>query len=518
MKNVKKQVSFMLLLALLCNLFPITTTYAASTTAYEQLSDSTYAIVYTLEKSGKTITYTTCELSQRGTEGYANNFSYIDNGQDDLRLFEVGINSKGQYWARVSYPVTGTTRRKTAYIPLEAITTNTYAVKTVSTGKFYCSLRQDGVNSSAYYVAKNDTVWLLSVNGNRCQILYPISNGKYRIAFANVSDYEKYCGKMEQSNSMEDVTAFFAGKTITLKSVENGKYLCADGNFTGTPLLANRDGAAGWETFIISSVTSDGWVGFKAYNGNYLSAMAHTTNTPIGAQYENLNSWECFRIYKKNNEFYIKAQINNKWLSTRVDLDNAPIQVVADNASTWERFQITYDGGQNGELENSTTSIRQKLVNYALSQVGIGDKKGDNNVIYNEWYYGKPTKGTGYAWCAAFVSYCAKECGVLNTYIPRHCYCPEGVNWFKEKGQFYKSQYYGGSYIPKAGDIVYYTKNGTESNHIGIVIDSPVNGYLQVVEGNVYCSNGDYKVVKFTANEKRHISSDYVLGYGVPNY
>ena len=207
MKNTKKQVSFIVLLALLCNLFPIITTYAASTTAYEQLSDSNYAIVYTLEKSGKTITYTTCELSQRGTEGYANNFSYIDNGQDDLRLFEVGINSKGQYWARVSYPVTGTTRRKTAYIPLEAITTNTYAIKTVSTGKFYCSLRQDGVNSSAYYVAKNDTVWLLSVNGNRCQILYPISNGKYRIAFANVSDYEKYCGKMEQSNSMIPKTA-----------------------------------------------------------------------------------------------------------------------------------------------------------------------------------------------------------------------------------------------------------------------------------------------------------------------
>lgn len=340
-RKVRKVIPIMVLLVILCNFFSVTA-YAASTTAYDQLSSTNYAIVYTLKTSGKTIPYTTAELSQRGTEGRANNSSYIDNSQDSLRLYDVGINSKGEYWAKVSYPITGTNKRLTAYIHLSDITENTHSSKSVSTGRFYCSLRQNSINSSSYYVDKNDTVWLLSVSGTRCQILYPTSNGKYRIAFANVSDYEKYCGSTQNSteNGMKDVTAHFAGKTITIQSIENAKYLCADDNFEGTPLMANRDAAAGWETFIVSSLTPDGWIGFKAHNDKYLSAMADTTDTPVGAKYDNLNSWECFRIYLKDNNFYIKAQINNKWLCTRVDLSNAPVQAYVDNASTWERFNI----------------------------------------------------------------------------------------------------------------------------------------------------------------------------------
>ena len=44
---------------------------------------------------------------------------------------------------------------------------------------------------------------------------------------------------------MKDVTAFFAGKIVTIQSVENGKFLCADSNLAGIPLMANRDAAAG---------------------------------------------------------------------------------------------------------------------------------------------------------------------------------------------------------------------------------------------------------------------------------
>lgn len=338
---MKRALCLLLVFATMCSLC-IGTASAASISAYDCLSDSKYAKVWTLATTGKVIPYTSSSLSTRGTASHgASSTAYIDCKIDELWLYDVG-ETNGKLWAKVSYPITSNNTRRTAYIYLSDITANTHSVKSVSTGKFLCSLRQNGSLSSSYYVAKGDTVWLLAVSGSRCQLLYPTSSSGYRIAWANVSEYEKYCGSITgtTSDGMIDVTAYFAGKTITIKSVENGKYLCADGNVSGTPLKANRDTASSWETFKVSALTSDGWVGFKAYNGNYLSAMADTTNTPIGAKYNHLYSWECFRIYQKGSNFYIRAQINNKWLCVRTDLSGAPVQAYVNTASTWERLSI----------------------------------------------------------------------------------------------------------------------------------------------------------------------------------
>ena len=99
--------------------------------------------------------------------------------------------------------------------------------------------------------------------------------------------------------------------------------------------------------------------------------------------------------------------------------------------------------------------------------------------------------------------------------IPKSASVSNTLNFYKNRGRFYKSRYYGGSYTPKAGDLVFYGSNG--GSHIGIIIASPVNGYLQVVEGNVLL-NGKYQVAKFTANSKRTVTSSYVYGYASPNY
>lgn len=144
------------------------------------------------------------------------------------------------------------------------------------------------------------------------------------------------------SDQLVDVTSKFAGKSITIRSVENGQYLCADSSASGTPLRANKTNAAVWETFQVSAMTKDGWVGLKAHTGKWLSAMADTKNAPINAHYDKLKSWECFRIYQKDGNYYIKAQANNKWLCVRVDSKNAPVQAYADAPSTWERLDIRF--------------------------------------------------------------------------------------------------------------------------------------------------------------------------------
>lgn len=127
--------------------------------------------------------------------------AYIDNKSDELYICDVGKNSKGTYWAKVSYPIGS--KRAYAYIALSAITDNNGShVKTAATGKFYCSYRKGVVASSSYYVSKGDTVYLIATSGSSYQILYPVSGGKWRIGWCSKTDYNKYCAS---SNSFSPV-------------------------------------------------------------------------------------------------------------------------------------------------------------------------------------------------------------------------------------------------------------------------------------------------------------------------
>lgn len=45
----------------------------------------------------------------------------------------------------------------------------------------------------------------------------------------------------------------------------------------------------------------------------------------------------------------------------------------------------------------SNYSVASNMVSYELSQLGIGDTKGNNNVKYNTWYWGRVINGSGYA-------------------------------------------------------------------------------------------------------------------------
>lgn len=194
------------------------------------------------------------------------------------------------------------------------------------------------------------------------------------------------------------------------------------------------------------------------------------------------------------------------------------------NSSDYSRYIGGDRGGGssgNGSGNSSSTSYSkaQQIASYALTQEGIGDSHGNNDIIYNTWYYGRRINGSGYAWCQAFVSYCSEKTGVLGTAVPKTASCQTAVEWYQNRGRFYKSKYYGGSYTPKVGDLVFYTSNGRSSDHVGIITGAPdASGYLDVVEGNVKCSGGNYKVVHFTKNSKRRTASSYVMGYASPAY
>lgn len=141
------------------------------------------------------------------------------------------------------------------------------------------------------------------------------------------------------------------------------------------------------------------------------------------------------------------------------------------------------------------------IVQVALSQIGnVGGEP------YWSWY----GFGSRVEWCACFVSWCADQCGYIETGVcPKYAGCVNGVAWFKEH-----NQWVDGSETPSPGMIIFYdwdSPNGESgpqdglSDHTGIV-ERVENGIVYTVEGN----SGDS-----CRQCHRAVGNYEILGYGV---
>lgn len=137
-----------------------------------------------------------------------------------------------------------------------------------------------------------------------------------------------------------------------------------------------------------------------------------------------------------------------------------------------------------------------EIVTVALSQVGNAGGEP-----YWSWY--------GFdgrvEWCACFVSWCADQCGYINSgVIPKFAGCVNGSQWFKDRGQWQD-----GGFTPEAGQIIFFDWEGDgETDHVGIV-ERCENGIVYTVEGNSgdACRQRSYPV-----------GSRSIYGYGIPAY
>ena len=143
-----------------------------------------------------------------------------------------------------------------------------------------------------------------------------------------------------------------------------------------------------------------------------------------------------------------------------------------------------------------TSGGNQAIVEVALTQLG-----NEGGQPYWSWY--------GFEgrveWCACFVSWCADQCGYIESgIIPKFAGCVDGANWFKGNGQW-KDR----SYEPSTGDIIFFDWEGDgETDHVGIV-EKCENGVVYTVEGN----SGD------TCRQNQYtVGSSSIYGYGVPAY
>ena len=169
-----------------------------------------------------------------------------------------------------------------------------------------------------------------------------------------------------------------------------------------------------------------------------------------------------------------------------------------------------------------TGNQRTDLVNVARSQLGYhegdntsqlhGESSGSSNYTEYGYWYGTQVQGHSggsyYAWCAYFISWCARQAGIPTSIISNASYACAG----SDNGDFKNLDYYArGSYTPKVGDLVFFCWEGNSScwDHVEIVIGVS-SSEVTTLGGNT----GDNNV----KSRKWSLSNSNIRGYGVPKY
>lgn len=170
-----------------------------------------------------------------------------------------------------------------------------------------------------------------------------------------------------------------------------------------------------------------------------------------------------------------------------------------------ERFTVEFAERKIQEKSDEpitdTTTIKKydtsNIAKEALKHIGSGGGK------FWGWY--GATAGT--PWCAIFAYYCLTQ---SNYTIDKSASVVGLANYYKSKNMYIDDN----DYIPKAGDLIFYSFNGYRNGltHVGIV-EKYENGMVYTVEGNWNGNGSNYasKVCK----ECRNVNDKQISGYGL---
>lgn len=177
------------------------------------------------------------------------------------------------------------------------------------------------------------------------------------------------------------------------------------------------------------------------------------------------------------------------------------------------------------EAYTLTGDERRDTVSLALTQLGYheGDSdldfdglntSGSKNFVEYNRLYGKLDNGEGngtsygYAWCAAFVSFCLRSAHVPTDAAISEVSCPRMVSWYKSIKD--RSAWQSADYIPTAGDVIFFKTGSSNavSTHVGLVVGT-TDDAIYTVEGN---SGGVVGMHRYERGDKT------IVGYGIPNY
>ena len=152
---------------------------------------------------------------------------------------------------------------------------------------------------------------------------------------------------------------------------------------------------------------------------------------------------------------------------------------------------------------------RSSVVSTAVSWLGCKESNKSNKPIVDLY---NSNMGTNFSyktpWCAIFVSAVAIKSGTTSI-IVRGSYCPSVINAYKNSKVSNYKYGAGASYVPKAGDVIFFdwNRNGVP-DHTGLVASVSGNT-IKTIEGN-YSDAVGYRTFS--------VGYRYVQGYGLPNY
>ena len=163
---------------------------------------------------------------------------------------------------------------------------------------------------------------------------------------------------------------------------------------------------------------------------------------------------------------------------------------------------------------------RNNVLRVAISQLGYHE--GDSV----EDFDGRNTKGTGnymeygrllvpcynnssYDWCACFVNWCLNQARFDKA--SSEISCGNWVTELKSMEMWQSSAAYGGTYVPKPADFIFFDwdGNGKWPDHIGLVLYATAT-HVYTIEGNT--KTDDVGLRSYPLSDKQ------VLGYGTPPY
>lgn len=170
-------------------------------------------------------------------------------------------------------------------------------------------------------------------------------------------------------------------------------------------------------------------------------------------------------------------------------------------------FFLVILAGSAGPIENPGGAGGTDLVTVALEE-----EKGET--AGGEKYWSFLGFSARVEWCASFVSWCADACGYYGEgkdILPKSALCEDFRTYHKKKGEWKDSAAHGGSYIPKAGDLILFQWDGKPAErveHIGIVTGCE-EGQVLTVEGN---SSDRVRLKRYALSDQR------IIGYCTPVY
>lgn len=110
----------------------------------------------------------------------------------------------------------------------------------------------------------------------------------------------------------------------------------------------------------------------------------------------------------------------------------------------------------------------------------------------------------GFAWCAAFVSWCLRQSGVPTAIAASEVSCARMMAWYRDHATYHPR----GGYTPIAGDIIMFRYGSSAANHVGFVVGVD-NGRVYTIEGN---TSGEVGLRSYL------LGNSTILGYCVPDY